>query len=230
MPTVPESRLPFRDHATPRPVLRARFFLPDRFCCMIISHPWMLTFAVATLLLVLGATSGLVKSRLLISETLVCAGFGIAIGPLGLGLLDLNPAHDPQAEVLLREAARVTLAIAVLAAAMRLPRGWLRRHWGGLAVSLGPGMLLMWAAGTAVTAFSFGLPWLVCGLIGAIISPTDPVLSASVVSGDLARRAAPPPMRHAITAESGINDGLAGPIVMLPIIALASADFAVTWH
>lgn len=197
---------------------------------MIVPHPWLLVFSVAALLLVLGATSGLVNARLMISEPLVCAAFGVAIGPLGLGLLELHPAHDPVAAAFLREAARLTLAIAVLAAAIRLPRGWLRQHWGGLALSLGPGMLLMWAAGMLVTAFSFALPWLVCALIGAIIAPTDPVLSASVVSGDLARRAVPADLRHAITAESGINDGLAEPFVMLPVVALTSAGTAISWH
>jgi NhaP-type Na+/H+ or K+/H+ antiporter len=197
---------------------------------MIIVHPWLLVFGIATLLLVLGATSGLVNSRLWVSEPLVCAAFGVAIGPLCLGMLDLDPMHDLRAHAFLREAARVTLAIAVLAAAIRLPRDWMRTHWRGLGVALGPGMLLMWAAGTAVTALSFHLPWLVCGLIGAIIAPTDPVLSAPVVSGDLAHRAVPFDLRHAITAESGINDGLAGPIVMLPVIVLGGAGVNDPWR
>ncbi len=187
---------------------------------MIIAHPWLLSFAIASVLLVLGATSGLVNSRLWISEPLVCAACGVAIGPLGLGLLTLDPAHNPQAHAFLREAARLTLSIAVLAAAMRLPRGWLRRHWRGLAVALGPGMLLMWAAGTAIVAWMFHLPWLICALVGAIIAPTDPVLSAPVVSGALARQAVPADLRHAISAESAINDGLAGPFVLLPVALL----------
>jgi NhaP-type Na+/H+ or K+/H+ antiporter len=93
---------------------------------MIVPHPWLLAFSVAALLLVLGTTSELVNSRLLISEPPACATFGVAIGPLGLDLLGLHPAHDPAAGVFLEEAARVTLAIAVRAAAIRLPRGWLR--------------------------------------------------------------------------------------------------------
>ncbi len=188
-----------------------------------IAHPWLLGFAVSAMLLVLGATSGLINAKLWISEPLACAIFGIAIGPFGAGLLTLDPVHNPQANDFLREAARVTLAIAVLAAAMRLPRGWLRQNWRGLAVALGPGMLMMWAAGAAIVAWCFHLPWLVCALIGAVIAPTDPVLSAPVVSGELARRAVPPDLRHAISAESALNDGLAGPIVLLPIAFLQGA-------
>jgi NhaP-type Na+/H+ or K+/H+ antiporter len=190
---------------------------------MIVVHPWLLGFSVATMLLVLGAAAGQMNTKLWISEPLACAAFGVAIGPLGFGLLTLAPDHSPLAHDILREAARVTLAIAVLAAAMRLPLGWLRRHWIGLAVAIGPGMLLMWAAGAAVMAWCFHLPWLVCALLGAIIAPTDPVLSAPVVSGELALTAIPPDLRHAISAESALNDGLAGPIVLLPIAILQGA-------
>jgi len=190
---------------------------------MSIPYPWLLGFGVTALLLVLGATSGLVNSKLWVSEPLVCAAFGVAIGPFGAGLLRLDASADPQAHDFLREAARVTLAIAVLAAALRLPRGWLGGHWRGLAVALGPGMLLMWAAGAAVAYWCLGLPPLVCMLVGAIIAPTDPVLSAPVISGELARRAVPFDLRHAITAESSINDGLAGPFVALPVALLTVA-------
>jgi NhaP-type Na+/H+ or K+/H+ antiporter len=51
-----------------------------------------------------------------------------------------------------------------------------------------------------------------------------------VVGVTLAHRAVPADLRHAITAESGINDGLAGPIVMLPVIILGSAGAHDTWH
>ena len=190
---------------------------------MIVAHPWLLGFLFASVLLLLGAASGLLNTRLWISEPLACAAFGVAIGPFGLRLLTLDTAHSPLANDVLREAARLTLAIAVLAAAMRLPPHWLRRHWRGLAVALGPGMVLMWAAGATVVALCFHLPWLVCALVGAIIAPTDPVLSAPVVSGPLALRAVPADLRHAISAESALNDGLAGPLVLLPVALLQGA-------
>ena len=185
--------------------------------------PWLLAFSIATLLLLLGATSGLVNSELWMSEPLVCAVVGILLGPSVLGFIRIDPAHDPGARAVLREAARVTLAIAVLASAMRLPRGWLRRHWRGLSVALGPGMLLMWGAGAAITWLCLGLPILTCMLIGAILAPTDPVLSAPVVSGPLAQRTVPDDLRHAINAESGINDGLAQPFVMVPLFVILAA-------
>ena len=191
---------------------------------MVALHPWVLVSCVSVLLLALGATSGLVNSRLWMSEPLVCAIAGVLLGPLALDLVSIDVGHDPGARAFVREAARVTIAIAVLAGAIRLPRGWLRRNWTGLAVAIGPGMLLMWAAGAAVTLATLHLPLLTCALIGAIIAPTDPVLSAPVVSGALAARAVPADLRHAITAESSANDGLAQPIVMLPLLLIVAAQ------
>ena len=115
-----------------------------------VPHPWLLLLCVFGLLVVLGTTSGLVNERLWVSEPLACALAGVALGPVGLDLLRINPGNDPFDASVLQEAARVTLAISVTGAALRLPAGWMRAHWRGLAVALGPGMLLMWAAGAAV--------------------------------------------------------------------------------
>jgi NhaP-type Na+/H+ or K+/H+ antiporter len=186
----------------------------------VIPDPWLLVFCVFVLLTALGATTGLVNERLWVSEPLACALAGIALGPAALGLLNLDPGADAWSATVLQEAARVTLAIAVTGAAMRLPSRWLRANWKGLAVALGPGMILMWAAGAAVAGAVLGLPWLVCLLVGAAIAPTDPVLSAPILTGRMARAAVPDGLRHALTAESAINDGLALPLVMLPILLI----------
>ena len=193
--------------------------------------PWLLLLCTFGLLVALGATSGVVNEQLWISEPLACVLAGIAAGPIGAGLLHLDPAANPTDAVILREAARVTLAIAVTGAAMRLPAYWLRQNWRGLATALGPGMLLMWAAGALVAGGAIGLPVLSCLLLGAAIAPTDPVLSAPILSGRLARRAVPPDLRDAMTAESAINDGLGLPLVILPILLMrhGPAEAGLTW-
>lgn len=196
-----------------------------------VPDPWLLLFCAFGLLVALGTTSGLINERLWISEPLACALAGIALGPLGLGLLRLDPGADPASAAVLREAARVTLAIAVTGAALRLPAGWLRANWRGLAVALGPGMLLMWAAGALVTGAALGLPVMTSLLVGAAVAPTDPVLSAPILTGRLARAAVPEDLRDALTAESGANDGLALPLVMLPILLLGHgpAEAGLEW-
>lgn len=196
-----------------------------------ITDPWLLTFIVFGLLVILGTTAGLIDTRLYVSEPLACVLAGIAVGPLGLSLVQADPGSDPTAAAVLQEAARITLAVAVTAAAMRLPKGWLRSNWRGLLIALGPGMLLMAAAGAGVAAATLGLPLMVCLLIGAALAPTDPVLSAPILTGKLAARAVPDELRYGLTAESGVNDGLAMPLVMLPILLLghAPADAGLQW-
>ena len=195
---------------------------------MISIDVWLLILCVFGLLVALGATSGVVNEQLWISEPLACALAGVAIGPVGFNLLHLDPVASPLDADILKEASRFTLAIAVTGAAMRLPAYWLRQNWRGLAVALLPGMGLMLAAGAVVAAAVSGLPWLSCLLLGAAIAPTDPVLSAPILSGRLAERCVPADLRDAMTAESAINDGLGLPFVMLPILLVQTPATAWT--
>jgi NhaP-type Na+/H+ or K+/H+ antiporter len=66
-----------------------------------------------------------------------------------------------------------------------------------------------------------GLSWTEAFLVGALLSPTDPVLSSSVVTNPRVPRL----IRHSLNLESGLNDGLA----LAPVLALAAA-LAATGH
>ena len=67
------------------------------------------------------------------------------------------------------------------------------------------------------------LTWTEAFLVGALLSPTDPVLSSSVVTNPRVPRV----IRHSLNLESGLNDGLALPPVLAFTAALAAdSDFA----
>ncbi len=75
-----------------------------------------------------------------------------------------------------------------------------------------------------MAALSAGLAWLVLGvpvalaaLLGACIAPTDPVLASSVVTGEPAEKHLPVRTRQLLSVESGTNDGLALPLVLLGV-------------
>ena len=53
------------------------------------------------------------------------------------------------------------------------------------------------------------LPWELAALLGAVLAPTDAALSASVVSDE----SLPESIRRSLNVESGLNDGIATPIV-----------------
>lgn len=180
-----------------------------------------LNWALATvggLLLVLGVTTGLVKGRLYVSEPLLALSFGVAIGPAVIGLLDLADWGDQF--LVLEEVARLTLAITLIGVALRLPEGYMLREWRSLAVLLGVLMPLMWLVSGLLTYLILGVPFLVALLVGAIVTPTDPVVASSIATGRLAERSLPENVRHILSAESGVNDGLAYLIVLLPILLL----------
>ncbi len=183
----------------------------------------------ATSVLLLGLASGYVKNRLWVSEPLIATLIGILAGPAVFGLAVIELPEEQQTSFLL-EFARITLAISIMGAALRLPPRWETEHWRVLLLVLGLGMPLMWVAGTLVSLAVLGLPILYCLLLGAVLSPTDPVLADSIVTGKTAEQAVPDRMRHGITAESGANDGLAVLFVLLAVYLLQSTPGEAASH
>ncbi len=84
--------------------------------------------------------------------------------------------------------------------------GW---HLPIRALVLGMPLTIVLAAGAA--HWFAGLGWVNAFLIGAILSPTDPVFSASLVGN----QAVPLRLRRLINVESGVNDGIALPVVLI---------------
>jgi sodium/hydrogen antiporter len=174
--------------------------------------------AVGGLLLLLGMLGGVLKERTPVSEPLVALISGVLIGPAAFGLLDLAALGDQT--VILEETALVTLGVALVGVALRLPVGYASTHWRLLVVLLGIVMPLMWLTGGLLAYLLLGLPIWVAVLIGAIVTPTDPVVASSIVAGGVAERNLPAKLRNAISAESGFNDGLALPFIALPVLVL----------
>src|SRR5829696_4636033 len=155
--------------------------------------------AIGGLLLLLGLLGGLLKERTPVSEPLIALLAGVLIGPAVFGVLDLADLGDQT--LILEEAALVTLGVALVGVALRLPVGYSTRNWRLLFVLLGIVMPLMWLAGGLRVYLIVGVPFWVAVLIGAIVTPTDPVVASSIVAGGVAERNLPAPLRHAISSE-----------------------------
>jgi NhaP-type Na+/H+ or K+/H+ antiporter len=76
-------------------------------------------------------------------------------------------------------------------------------------------------AGLAGAALGVGIG--AAALLGAALSPTDPVLASSVVTGTPAEQDLPAHDRQVLSLESGANDGLALPLVLVAIAVAGSA-------
>lgn len=166
-------------------------------------------------LLVVGALGVAVVfgSRVLCSlpltAPLVALAVGVALGPEGLDV-----AHLDHGMTILHGVSEIAVAVALMAVALRFRWPTVARlaRPVGLMVTLGMAGM---AAIVAVLAW-----WLldvepaVALLIGGVLAPTDPVLSSGVVTGDPATRTLPERVRALLSMESGLNDGLALPIVV----------------
>ena len=184
--------------------------------------------AVGGLLLLLGLLGGLLKERTPVSEPLIALIARVLIGPAVLGLLDLAALGNQT--LILEEAALITLGVALVGVALRLPIGYSSSNWRLLFVLLGIVMPLMWIVGGLLAYLILGVPLWVAVLIGAIVTPTDPVVASSIVAGGVAERNLPARLRHAISSESGFNDGLALPFVVLPVLVLTEPPGEVLGH
>jgi NhaP-type Na+/H+ or K+/H+ antiporter len=91
---------------------------------------------------------------------------------------------------------------------------------------LGIGLPLSIVAGTAVALALFpSLPLALAGLIGASLAPTDAALSASIIADERL----PIAVRRVLNVESGMNDGIATPLVTL-CIAVAATELGIVQH
>jgi NhaP-type Na+/H+ or K+/H+ antiporter len=163
----------------------------------------ILAFAITLLVAVL--LSGLAhRSILSISVLFLVSGFLLGEGVLGVMAL------DPDAPVI-ATLAELALFSVLFTDGMRVGVRDLTSAWRvpGRALLFGLPLTL---AGTALLAhLVVGLPWAEAFLLGAALSPTDPVFAAAIVG----REEVPRRLRHLLNVESGVNDGLALPVVVL---------------
>lgn len=157
--------------------------------------------------------------RASLPEPLLTLAFGVLIGPYALDLVRIDDFGIEQG-TLLEQACRLTLAVGLAGVALRLPHGYWRDNVRWVVVMIALGMTLMFAVATGILWGLAGLPFLVALLLGAAITPTDPIVSSPIITGSLAKRNIPERVRFDISSETGINDGLAYLFVLLPVLLL----------
>jgi NhaP-type Na+/H+ or K+/H+ antiporter len=168
-------------------------------------------------------TGGLIASTALysghlkraIAPSTVALLTGIAAGPL---LREFLPENGPGRLLILEEAARITLAISLMTAALRFPSDVIGRYWKIAALAIAVLMPLMWGLTTLVTWAILRPALLSAVLLGAIATPTDPVVAGSLVVGRFPEEHLPEKLRFTISMESGGNDGLVFLFVYLPMM------------
>jgi NhaP-type Na+/H+ or K+/H+ antiporter len=160
----------------------------------------------ALFLLVYSAVAGRVE-RSWISGPIVFTSAGLLLGPVGLDILHLNVTTEG-----LRILAELTLAMVLFTDAANADLATIRYH-----VNLPGRLLLIGLPLTIVLGFLLAevmFPWLdvlEMALLAAILAPTDAALGKPVVTS----REVPAPIREGLNLESGLNDGLCVPVVVI---------------
>jgi len=162
------------------------------------------------LLLVVGALGSGLARRSFLALTPLYVLVGFALGEGGLGFLDFQARSGFVADL-----ASVALIVILFRDGLEVDGEMLQRHWTWPARKLIVAMPVTAAVVALAARVLLGLDWTSAFLLGALLSPTDPVLSSSVVTNPRVPRV----VRHSLNLESGLNDGLALP----PVLALSAA-------
>jgi len=160
----------------------------------------------AAFLLIYSAVAGRIE-RSWISGPIVFTGVGFTLGPHGFGVLHINIGGEG-----LRVLAELTRHGAVHTDAANADFGVVRRNLGLPERLLLIGLPLTIILGFLLAAIVLpSLDRLEIALLAAMLAPTDAALGKPVVTNP----AVPPVMRESLNLESGLNDGICVPIVVL---------------
>jgi NhaP-type Na+/H+ or K+/H+ antiporter len=173
-------------------------------------------------LLVVGALLSGIAGRSFLSLTALFVVAGFVLGDGGLGVLEFSPTSG-----FVSVLATVALVVILFRDGLEVEGEMLRREWHLPLRALVLAMPITAAIVAVAVAALTDLSWTQAFLVGALLSPTDPVLSSSVVTNPRVPRL----IRHSLNLESGLNDGLALPPVLALVAALhaGGSDF-VWWH
>ena len=198
----------------------------------------MAVYEIVLVLVALAIFSAIFLPRIFVDKPLsfpiVYVGLGFILFSLPLNLPTPSPLEHPQYTERLTE---LVIIIALMGGGLKIDRPFSLKTWIPTWRLLGIAMPLT-IASTAVLGWSvagFLLPTAV--LLGAVISPTDPVLASDVgasdpteaVEQDIDPGDQEDEIRFTLTSEAGLNDGLAFPFTYLAIalasITVRSSDF-----
>lgn len=172
---------------------------------------------VGALLITMVLTSTVLR-RLPLTTALLYLAIGFALGPNGIGLLELHPVTRP---FILERLTEVAVIISLFSTGLKLSLPWRDPFWflpvrlAFLSMTVTVGLIAI------IGVVGLGLPLGAAILLGAVLAPTDPVLASDVSvaePGDNDR------LRFSLTGEAGLNDGTAFPFVMLGLGLLGLHD------
>jgi NhaP-type Na+/H+ or K+/H+ antiporter len=177
--------------------------------------------AVFGLLLMAGALVAGLARRSFLSLTAAFVVAGFILGEGGLEVLELDPTSG-----FVQGLAVIALVLILFRDGLEVEEEMLQKAWHLPLRNLVLAMPITAGLVAVVTHALTDLGWTESFLVGALLSPTDPVLSSAVITNPRVPRI----IRHSLNLESGLNDGLALPAVLALTAAAESREGFVWWE
>lgn len=146
-------------------------------------------------------------------------------GVLLYSLVDLLPSPKPvyDAGITIRLTELVVI-VSLMGSGLKIDQPFSLKTWAVPFRLVTITMVLCIAAVACISYYLLGFDWATSVLIGAVLAPTDPVLASDVQVGPPLEKTTNK-VRFSLTAEAGMNDGMAFPFTWLAII-LATVGFS----
>ena len=172
---------------------------------------------VGGLLLTRGLTASLFKN-MPVTPAMVYLVVGLLVGPTVLNFFHFNPLKE---SALLEVLTEVVVLISLFSAGVKMPVPVKLALWRAPMMLASVSMVASVGLIAAFAYYALNLPLGAGILLGAILSPTDPVLATDVQTRHPGDR---DQLRFTLTCEAGMNDGSAFPFVMLGLGLLGLHD------
>jgi NhaP-type Na+/H+ or K+/H+ antiporter len=181
---------------------------------------WELALIAAALLLVAGVSRRLTDTAFTPAMAFVL--IGLLVGPLIIDEVTLAPTSAA-----VRTLAEATLAVVLFADASRIKLHVLRREYAVPLRLLAIGLPLTIAVGAVLAAVIFAhLNGAEAAVLAVLLAPTDAALGQAVVT----EPRLPSRIRQGLNVESGLNDGICVPLLLIALAAADVEDNAATSH
>jgi len=161
------------------------------------------------------------------SASLIYLGLGL-IAAVGLTVLDVGWVDPVEDATLLERVAELAVIVALFSAGLKVDRALRWREWGTVVRLLAIAMPVTIALAAVFGHLVMGLGLGAAIVLGAALAPTDPVLAGDIGIGPPGEEDEQEP-HFAITAEAGLNDGLAFPFVLLGLLVAAETGSFAEW-
>jgi sodium/hydrogen antiporter len=178
------------------------------------------TLAVLGGLLIVGALLSGLAQRSVVSLAALFVLAGFAVGDGGFGWVGFRAQSG-----FVRDLSFVALIVILFRDGLEVEGEMLQRAWHLPLRKLGVAMPVTAAIVGVAAHLLVDLSWTEAFLLGALLAPTDPVLTSSIVTNPRVPRI----VRHSLNLESGLNDGLALPAVVTLLAALGASGGHFVW-